>query len=94
MINDETAVRIMIYEIRDKNPGLVPFVVTPELVKSMLFYLQTRKYDTIMYIYGYKFLLAIMHMFEEAENYEECQEILNQIEYHNKVLKDDIPTKF
>jgi hypothetical protein len=90
--NEETVVRIMIYEIREINPDAVRFTVKSDDVRSILLYMRTRKYDTIMYAYGYKFLLEIMKMFEKHENYEECKEIKRQIEEHNKLLFDSIPT--
>jgi len=91
--NEDTAVRIMIYEIRERNPSAVKFTVTPGDVKTILLYLKTRKYDTIMYLYGHPFLLEILKMFEENENYEECSEIVKQIKEHNKLFENNISTK-
>jgi hypothetical protein len=93
VINGETAVRIMIYEIREKNPDAVKFVPKTNDVKSILLYLKTRKYDTIMYLYGHKFLLEILEMYETHENFEECAEIVKQIKAHNELTKDNISTK-
>jgi transcription elongation factor GreA-like protein len=93
MMNDETFIRIMIYEIRERNPEVVKFVPTTQDVKSILLCMQTRKYDTIMYMYGYKFLLEILKLYEESENYEECLQIVEQIKKHNGLINDKIPTK-
>ena len=92
-INSTTAVRIMCYDIFERNPEIKGFIVTPDIVNSLLFCLEARKYDTIMYTFGYKFLLEILKMFEEVENFEECNEIKKQIELHNVELIDNIPTK-
>lgn len=90
--NEETAVRIMIYEIREQNPASVRFVVTPGDVKTILLYLKTKKYDTIMYLYGHPFLLEILKTFEKYENYEECNEIVKQINAHNDLFENKLKT--
>jgi hypothetical protein len=93
VITGETAVRIMIYEIREKNPEAVKFTPKTSDVKSILLYLKTKKYDTIMYLYGYKFLLEILEMYEMHENFEQCAEIIKQIKAHNELMQDNISTK-
>lgn len=93
LVAAETAVRIMIYEIRERNPSAVRFIPKTADVKSILLFLKTKKYDTIMYLYGHKFLLEIMNMYEECENYEECAEIKRQIERHNELLNDNLEIK-
>lgn len=93
LVNEETAVRIMVYNIRDLNPDAVKFVPTPNDIKSILLYLKTRSYSTLMYVYGHKFLLEILNVFEEHENYEECANITAQINNHNRILQDSIPTR-
>lgn len=93
-VTDEQIVRILIYEIRDRYPDVVNFIVTPQDVKSILLYLITKKYDTIMYLYGYKFLIGILKMYEEYENFEECAEIIKQIKEHNIYFKEEIPYNF
>jgi len=92
-MKDETLIRIMVYEIREKHPDAVRFNPTPKDIKSILLYMQTRKYDKIMYMYGYKFLLKILELFEDVENYEECFQIVEQIRKHNNLINDNIPTK-
>ena len=47
-----------------------------------------------MYNFGHKFLLGILELFEEAENYEECEEIIKHIKEHNKLLEENIPTSW
>ena len=91
--NEETMVRIMIYEIRESNPDAVKFVVKQQDVKRILFYLKIRKYDTLMYLYGHPFLLGILKMFEKYENYEQCEEIVKQIKAHNNLFENNITTK-
>jgi hypothetical protein len=91
--SEETLVRIMIYEIRERNPKAVGFVPTTQDVKSILFHLKTKRYSTIMYLYGTEFLLEILNMCEENENFEDCAEIVKQIKKHNEQLNDNVPTK-
>ena len=92
-VTAEPAVRIMIYEIRERNSNAVRFIPKTHDVKTILLLLHTKKYDTIMYLYSHAFLLEIMNMYEECENYEECDEIKKQIERHNKMLNDNLETK-
>lgn len=94
IINEETAVRLMVYEIRDRNPEAVKFVPKTTDIKSILLHMKTRKYDTLMYLYGYKFLLEVLNLFEKNENYEECSHIVKQIERHNTLVNEKIPTKW
>ena len=54
--SEETYTRIMIYEIRERNPAAVGFVPTSQDVKSILFHLKTKRYCTVMYLYGTAFL--------------------------------------
>ena len=72
-------IRILCYEIRERHKEAVDFVVNEYVVKNLSFYLKIKRYDSIMYHLGHKFLLGILELFEEAENYEECQEIFKQI---------------
>ena len=92
-ITEELAVRIMVYEIREKNPAAVGFVVTPGDIKTILLYLKSKKYDTIMYLYGHPFLLEILKQFEAVENYEVCEEIVKQITAHNNLFENNLKTK-
>lgn len=83
----------MIYEIRDRKPELVRFVVDEWVVTSIHSYMETRRYELLMCCYGHQFLLEIMKMFEDAENYEECDEIVRQINTFNKLISEKLTTK-
>jgi len=89
-----TMTRIMCYEIRERHKEAVDFVVNEYVVKNLSFYLKIKRYDSIMYNFGHKFLLGILELFEEAENYEECEEIIKHIKEHNKLLEENIPTSW
>lgn len=89
-----TMTRILCYEIRERHREAVGFVVDDYVVKNLSFYLKIKRYDTIMYHFGYKFLLGILELFEEAQNYEECNEIIKKINEHNELLEDKIPTSY
>lgn len=78
-VNERTIVRIMLYEIRERNPDSIKFIIKDRVVTMILLCLKTRRYDSIIHLYGKNFLLEILKMFEENENFEECVHIINQI---------------
>lgn len=92
-VGGETAVRMMIYEIRARNPDAVRFAVTPGDVRSILLCMATERYDTVMYAYGHAFLLEVLRLHEECERYDACAEMKRQIERHNDAMGDDRPTR-
>ena len=47
----------------------------------------------LLYGYGYKKVLAKIKEYEELENFEACQAFKEVIEDHNKLVKDNLPTK-
>src|ERR1035437_2784459 len=91
---EQTMTRILCYEIRERNRPAVDFVINDYAVKGLTFYLKIKRYDAIMYHFGYRFLLGILELFEEAKNYEECGEIKKQIDHHNILIRGDIPTQW
>ena len=95
-LSHRSLTQIMVLEIRLRHPDAVDFVPDAHAIDSIHFHMVAKKYDTIMYLFGYKFLLGILEMFEECENYEVCSEIKRQIEAHNNMMYKDenrIPTK-
>lgn len=86
--NEKTLTRILIYELRDRNKDSVRFVVNDSAVNSLLLYLKTKSFDTILYVYGYLFIMELLKYFEELENYEDCQLIINAIKEYNKIKKE------
>ena len=60
--------------------------------KSLIFYVTTEKYSSLMYVFGHRFLLLLLEFFEMKEMYEECEEIKKQILSHNELLNDNIST--
>ena len=91
--NHETLVRILVYEIRLRNPKAVKFIVNTSTVKSILLHLKTQKFDVLMYLYGHPFVIELLKILEEYEEYEMCAEIKRQIEEHNALVKDCLPTR-
>lgn len=85
-ISEELAVRIMVYEIRDKNPESVRFTVNQSAVKSILFCLKIKAYTTLIYSFGIGFVLELLDLCEEVENYEECAEIMKQVNEFNELV--------
>jgi len=74
-IPEKTAVRIMIYEVRDRRPEAVKFIVDDSAVTELLEYLKSRDYRDIIRVFGHEFTAGVMRLFEEYENYEECRHI-------------------
>jgi hypothetical protein len=91
-MTDRNIIQIMVLEIKCRMPDAVRFVPTPQDLERIHLYLAGRQFDLIMLFYGYKFLLGIMELFEETENYEMCAEIKRQIEEHNRKTNDKVPT--
>lgn len=49
------------------------------------------KFDTLMYLYGYKLILQLKEYYLSIEDYEKCYEIVKTIEEHNELHKQSIP---
>lgn len=47
----------------------------------------------ILYTYGHTFLICLYHYFISVENYERCQDIINEMEDHNKYCDDNLTTE-
>ena len=62
--------------------------------KSLILYLVTKNYITLMYVFGYKFLMILLELFELKENYEECKNIVDGIQKHNTLLNDNLSTTY
>jgi uncharacterized protein YukJ len=78
-LTEETVVRIMVYEIRERNPSAVSFIPDTNSIKMITSYLQERRFDKITYSFGMNFVMEILKLCEEGENYEMCTIIRNQI---------------
>ena len=72
-------VRILMYEIRDKNPDSINFVISPKNVETIAKNLIEKRYDKLISMYGMNFVNEILKMHEEYENYEECSIIVTKI---------------
>lgn len=92
-LTEKLLIRILIYELRDKNPNSVTFVVDDATVNSVLLHLKTDKYTTLLYTYGSQFLLELLNYYEDLEMYEKCALIKETIESHNKLANDVLPTR-
>lgn len=92
-INSETAVRLLIYEIRERNPDAVKFAPKTQDIRTILLLLSTKRYSSIMYLYGRQFLFEVLKLYEEFENFEQCQEILSQVRTHDELFDDDVLSK-
>lgn len=47
-----------------------------------------KDFFSIIYLYGEDYLLVLLNMLEEMEEFEVCKIIINQIEEQNKINKD------
>lgn len=50
------------------------------------------RFIKIMYLYGHPFLLGMLTYFTREELYELCKQITDAIHYHNRTLKEKLPT--
>jgi hypothetical protein len=76
-MNELSYTRILLLEIRDRITDHV--VINDLIVKSLHLHLQTKRYDTIEMVYGKEFMDALIKIHEEYELYEECAEMVKQI---------------
>ena len=86
-------IELLINDIQRREPEAVKFVVNPYTIRTVKTLLARNRYDIIMYSFGYKFLLQFNKICEEAECYEICAKIKEQIELHNLLVKHNIPTQ-
>ena len=71
----------------------IQFQVTAGDLNQIGVYLFTGNYKRLMYEYGHKFLLSVLDRAEREERYLTCASIKLQIEWHNKLLNDNLPTQ-
>jgi len=51
-------------------------------------------YKRFLYKYGIVPVLCVLECCEEIEMYEECQKIVTSISNHNKLVNNNLPTKY
>lgn len=61
-------------------------------IEEIIKYCETDNYFQILYVYGENLLLVLLNYFEYIEEYSTAQEILHQIEQHNKLTGERIKT--
>ena len=91
--NHETLVRILVYEIRLRNPNAVKFVPNTSAIKSILFHIKVRRFDTLMLLYSHAFVIELLKLYEEMEIFEVCAAIKTQIEDYNFHMHENLPTR-
>lgn len=88
MPSEMTMTRLMIYEIRERNPRAVGFRVDQKAVQMVAFNLKLHRYKSIIALFGKDFLLEVMKMYEEAERYEDCQKMIDQLKEYESYNYD------
>ncbi len=86
-LSEETKTRIMVYEIRERNPEAVQFVPDDCAIKMILSYMNEKRFDKIIYSFGAVFVKEILKLFEEYENYEMCSLISEEINKIDNLTK-------
>lgn len=79
--------------VKENHPDTIRFQLDPSVMKSIAVNVEVNRFKTIMYLYGYKFVLALLKYFEKTEQYEKCGYLVKGIQAHNKVVSDQIPTR-
>jgi len=70
-----------------------PMLMGEKEIKSFAVTLEMNQFSTIMYLYGYKILIGLIECYKQDENYEKCAEIVKQIQAHNALVNDSVPTQ-
>lgn len=83
----------MVDWVEENHPESIRFQLDPATMKSIAVNSEANGFKTIMYLFGYKFVLSLLKYYEQTEQYEKCGYIVKGIEAHNKVIKNQIPTR-
>lgn len=78
--------------IQKKYPDCIRHSMTGENIENIARYMKEGRFQKIMYMFGHRYLLAILQCFTEQEKYELCDKIVKAINNHNQTVKDKIPT--
>lgn len=76
----------------DKYKGYVSNPPEEEILGWVLHYMNKYDYESILSIYGIRYLLIIMDLLEEDGDYELCSKVVLVIEDHNKNHGTTYPT--
>jgi hypothetical protein len=78
--------------IQQNYPDYITHSLIGREIERMAGYMKDSRFEKIMYLYGYKYLLAILQYFTDQEKYELCSKIVKAINNHNATVNDKIPT--
>lgn len=84
-LTEESVVRILVYEIRERNPNAVQFVPDTNAIKMIACYMKEGSVNKLIYSYGLEFVNELLKLCEEVERYEMCILIRNAIFEYNKL---------
>ena len=82
----------LVLTIKHTSPGVVWFNVDRKNAKLLVLYVETGKWETIMYLFGHCFLMALLAHYEQDEDYEKCAGIIDAVHAHNRLANDSLPT--
>jgi hypothetical protein len=74
-----------------KHPECIRFNPDDYVVKNLQLLIGFDKFSTMLYTYGYLFVLAMKEYYLSIEAYEKCAEINKAIDEHNSLVNDLIP---
>ncbi len=76
------------------HPEAIKYVVDDEILKKVALYLETEKYDTLLFTLGILSYLAVIQYFTENEEYEKCQKMIDVIYRWNNKYDMELPTDY
>ena len=78
--------------IQKNHPDCIRHSMAGEDIERIAGYIKEERFEKIMYMFGHRYLLAILQCFTEQEKYELCNKIVKAINNHNATVNDKIPT--
>lgn len=76
-----------------QRPGCIRFVRDEPAERQLTFYLTNRQYFTVLFTYGHTLLLALLHVFEDQQQYEDAQKIVAAIRKFNTLTHSNLKTR-
>lgn len=79
--------------VMEHHHDVIKVYITENDTQSIAFYIETKKYDTLLYLYGHQILLGMLEYFVTIEEYEICKCIVDGIKKFNKETNSKVPLK-
>lgn len=86
-----SALELFQYAIREHKDS-IPGLITEKMVRHLALAVEFQNWDTVLYVYGLDFLLAILDFYEVNEDFERCNNVVAAIKAYNDMMGDNLPT--